>query len=338
MKFLLKLKEVLLGKPLNALNPKTKEHIALIAVIAWIGLGADGLSSSAYGPEEAFLALGENTHIAIYLAFATAITVFLISLSYNQVIELFPNGGGGYKVATHLLGPEAGVISGCALIIDYILTIAVSTASGVDALFSLLPTTWSLYKVEIEIGVIILLIVLNLRGMKESIKILLPLFLGFLLTHLAAIIIGVAYHYQGLGDVLPHASHEISNMSASIGLFATLGILLRAYSLGGGTYTGLEAVSNNVNMLAEPRVKTGKMTMLYMAVSLSITASGIILLYLLWQAAPVDGKTLNAVVFDKIIRELGLSHYWLTIILFFEAALLFVGANTGFLGCPAVMA
>jgi amino acid transporter len=338
MKFLLKLKEVLLGKPLNALNPKTKEHIALIAVIAWIGLGADGLSSSAYGPEEAFLALGEHTHIAIYLAFATAITVFLISLSYNQVIELFPNGGGGYKVATHLLGPEAGVISGCALIIDYILTIAVSTASGVDALFSLLPTTWSLYKVEIEIGVIILLIVLNLRGMKESIKILLPLFLGFLLTHLAAIIIGVAYHYQGLGDVLPHASYEISNMSASIGLFATLGILLRAYSLGGGTYTGLEAVSNNVNMLAEPRVKTGKMTMLYMAVSLSITASGIILLYLLWQAAPVDGKTLNAVVFDKIIRELGLNHYWLTIILFFEAALLFVGANTGFLGCPAVMA
>ena len=91
-------------------------------------------------------------------------------------------------------------------------------------------------------------------------------------------------------------------------------------------------------MLAEPRVRTGKLTMLYMAISLSFTAGGIILLYLIWHASPVEGQTLNAVVFEKIIRETHLGSYWLPIILFFEAALLFVGANTGFLGCPAVMA
>jgi len=338
MKLLSKAKELVFGKPLNALNPKIREHIALIAIIAWIGLGADGLSSSAYGPEQAFLALGNHTQMGIYLAFATAITVFLISLSYNQVIELFPNGGGGYKVATHLLGPKAGVVSGSALIVDYILTIAVSTASGVDALFSLLPDAFSLYKVEVEIAVIILLIMLNLRGMKESVKVLIPLFLGFLFTHLAIIIIGLSYHHHGLGDVMPNAGHAVKTMSASIGLFATMALLLRAYSLGGGTYTGLEAVSNNVNMLAEPRIKTGKLTMLYMAISLSFTASGIILLYLLWHATPVTNQTLNAVVFNKIIQTVGLNHFWLPIILFFEAALLFVGANTGFLGCPAVMA
>lgn len=340
MKFLLLLKNIILGKPLNALNPKIKENIALIAIIAWIGLGADGLSSSAYGPEQAFLALGSHTYMGIYLAFATALTVFLIALSYNQVIELFPNGGGGYKVATHLLGPRAGVISGSALIVDYILTIAVSTASAVDALFSLLPPAFAAHnhKVIVEIATIVLLIVLNLRGMKESIKILIPLFVGFLLTHLAIIIIGLVYHHHGLGDVMPNAGHEIKNMSASVGIFATIALLLRAYSLGGGTYTGLEAVSNNVNMLAEPRIKTGKLTMLYMAISLSITASGIILLYLLWHVKPVENATLNAVVFNNILHDVGLGHYWLTILMFFEAALLFVAANTGFLGCPAVMA
>ncbi|MDQ5921772.1 MAG: hypothetical protein QG673_1831, partial [Pseudomonadota bacterium] len=202
------LKQVLVGKPLNALNPHIKDHIALIAVIAWVGLGADGLSSSAYGPEQTFLALGGYTHMAIWLAMATAITVFLISISYNQVIELFPNGGGGYKVATHLIGPRAGVISGSALIVDYILTIAVSTASGVDAVFSLLPEFFSHYKVEVEIFIIIALIILNLRGMKESIRVLIPLFLGFLFTHLAFILTGLFYHEASIFRVLPQAVTE----------------------------------------------------------------------------------------------------------------------------------
>ena len=332
-----KIKELIVGKPLNAQNPNIKKHIALIAVIAWIGLGADGLSSSAYGPEEAFLALGQHTGIAIFLALLTALTVFIIALSYNQVIELFPNGGGGYKVATHLLGPYAGVISGSALIVDYILTIAVSTASGVDALFSLLPVAYSTHKVIIEMGVIVILVILNLRGMKESIRILLPLFLGFLVTHFLAIVIGIFYHGAQLQFIFPNAMSEANKMSDSIGLIAALAIFLRAYSLGGGTYTGLEVVSNNVNILAEPRVRTGKITMLYMAISLSFTAGGIILLYLLWAVKPEVGKTLNSIVFEKIISQVGLGQYWLPIILFFESALLFVGANTGFLGCPAVM-
>jgi Na+-driven multidrug efflux pump len=88
------------------MSPDTRRHIALIAFFAWVGLGADGLSSSCYGPEEAFLALGQHTHLALYLAIATAITVFIISFAYNQVIELFPSGG-GYKVATKLIGPYA---------------------------------------------------------------------------------------------------------------------------------------------------------------------------------------------------------------------------------------
>src|SRR5713101_8454349 len=128
----------LLGAPLDPFSNQTRQHIALVAFLAWIGLGADGLSSSCYGPEEAFLALGEHTHLALYMAAATALTVFVIAVGYNQVIELFPSGGGGYKVATNLIGPYTGLVSGAALIVDYMLTIAISVASGADAVFRVL--------------------------------------------------------------------------------------------------------------------------------------------------------------------------------------------------------
>jgi amino acid transporter len=120
----------LFGAPLDPFSHQTRQHIALVAFLAWIGLGADGLSSSCYGPEEAFLALGEHTHLALYMVAATALTVFVIAVGYNQVIELFPSGGGGYKVATNLIGPYTGLVSGAALIVDYMLTIAISVASG----------------------------------------------------------------------------------------------------------------------------------------------------------------------------------------------------------------
>src|ERR1700704_3899202 len=160
-----KLREVVLGKPRDPLSAETRHSVALIAFFAWVGLGADGLSSSCYGPEEAYLALVIHTHFGLYLAAAIAITVFIISLAYNQVIELFPNGGGGYKVATNLLGPHAGLVSGAALIVDYVLTIAISIASGADAMFSLLPLGMHNFKVGFEFIAIILLVALNLRGM-----------------------------------------------------------------------------------------------------------------------------------------------------------------------------
>jgi len=118
---------------------------------------------------------------------------------------------------------------------------------------------------------------------------------------------------------------------------------LRAYSLGGGTYTGIEAVSNNVQSLVESRVRTGKWTMFYMALSLAFTAAGIMVLYLLWDARHVDGRTLNAVTFESIIANIGfgspaMNQTALVVVLGFEAGLLLVAANTGFLGGPAVLA
>jgi amino acid transporter len=336
------IREIFLGKSLDPLNPATRHNIVLVAFLAWIGLGADGLSSSCYGPEEAFLALGAHTQLGLYLAVATALTVFIIALAYNQVIELFPSGGGGYKVATNLLGPHAGLVSGAALIVDYVLTIAISVASGADALFSLLPYGLHNFKFSAEILLLVLLIILNLRGMKESIKVLLPIFLGFFITHVFLIAYGINAHAQGLPALIPATLNETTTLAQNMGWVFVASLFLRAYSLGGGTYTGIEAVSNNINMLTEPRVRTGKLTMLYMATSLAFTAGGIIVLYLLWRVQPVEGQTLNAITFKAIIGSLGMSDWLnsasLAVVLALEAGLLLVAANTGFLGGPAVMA
>ena len=336
------LRERFIGKPLNPLNPDTRKHMVLVAFLAWVGLGADGLSSSNYGPEEAFLALGSHTQLGLYLALATALTVFIIAMAYNQVIELFPSGGGGYKVATKLLGSHTGLVSGAALVIDYVLTIAISVASGVDALFSLLPHGMQNFKLAAAVVLLLLLIILNLRGMKESIKILMPIVVGFFLTHAFLISYGIYAHAEGLPALIPDTIKETTTLAQQMGWIFVASLFLRAYSLGGGTYTGIEAVSNNVNMLAEPRVRTGKLTMFFMAFSLAFTAGGIIVLYLLWDVKHVDGMTLNAVTFDAIIATWGMPN-WLSgttllVVLVLEALLLFVAANTGFLGGPAVMA
>src|SRR5512139_3884185 len=209
-----KLRDAFFGPPRDPLAPETRQHIALIALLAWIGIGADGLSSSAYGPAEAFIALGSHSQLALYLAVATAFTVFVISLAYNQVIELFPNGGGGYKVATRLVSPYAGLVAGSALLVDYVLTIAISVASGVDALFSLLPPAQQLVKLEIEIAIVGVLIYLNLRGMRESIKVLAPIFIGFVITHFFLIAYGIVSHGPALRPEIDLTIRETHDLAA----------------------------------------------------------------------------------------------------------------------------
>ena len=138
-KFLARVKGVVLGGARDFRDPAIFHKLSLIAFFAWVGLGADGLSSANYGPEESFLALGVHGFLGIFVALATALTIFVIASSYSQIVELFPSGGGGYLVASKLLSPTLGMISGCALLIDYVLTITISIASGADAIFSFLP-------------------------------------------------------------------------------------------------------------------------------------------------------------------------------------------------------
>src|ERR1035441_6014450 len=122
--------DLIVGRPKNIRDPRLFHSLSLVAFLAWVGLGSDGLSSSCYGPEEAFLALGQHQYLAVFLALMTAITVFVIAASYSQTIDLFPSGGGGYLVATTLLGPYPGLVSGGALVVDYVLPNSNSITSG----------------------------------------------------------------------------------------------------------------------------------------------------------------------------------------------------------------
>ncbi len=328
----------LIGPPRDIKDSSLFHKISLVPILAWIGLGADGLSSSAYGPEEAFKALGDHTYLAIFLALATALTVFIISYAYSRIIEHFPSGGGGYVVATHTIGEKAGVISGCALLVDYMLTITVSIAACGDAFFSFLPIEYSPLKLPFEVLLIAILIILNLRGVKESVIILAPIFLTFFVSHVIMLGYGIIAHIGDIGPIFKDLRINFQNGISVLGGWGLFLLLLHAYSLGGGTYTGIEAVSNGLQIMREPRVQTGKRTMFYMSTSLAFTSGGIIICYLLLKIRPVEGQTLNAVLASDLFSRWYLGHWFALITILSEGALLLVAAQTGFVDGPRVMA
>lgn len=338
-----RLRRFVLGAPKDIKDPHAFHKLSLIALLAWVGLGADGLSSSAYGPEEAFRNLGEHRGLAIFLAAATAATVFIISYGYSRIIEQFPSGGGGYLVASKVLGGRVGVVAGSALLVDYVLTITISMAAGADAVFSFLPPSWHPYKLGVTTAGVALLTLMNLRGVKESVTSIAPIFALFIVTHVILLLVAIGTHIPELPAVTTEVRANVSQSFAALGTFGVLKLMMHAYSLGGGTYTGIEAVSNGVGMMREPRVATAKRTMGLMATSLAITASGLILSYLLWRAAPVEGKTMNAVLLELVaggwsVGGVRVGYAFVIVALLSEGALLFVAAQAGFLDGPRVMA
>jgi amino acid transporter len=331
-------RRIIIGAKKNIEDPKIFHKIALFPLLAWIGLGADGVSSSSYGPPEAFVALGNYTYLAVFLALGTAITVFIISYAYTRIIEHFPSGGGGYIVATHTISERAGVVSGSALLIDYMLTITVSIAACADAIFSFLPYSWQPLKVAFACLLILILIEMNLRGVKESVTILAPIFLVFIAAHALLLGYGLFAHSAQIVPVAHGIQAGLTRDLAAIGFVGILAVFLRAYSLGGGTYTGIEAVANGMQIMREPKVRTGKRTMAYMAVSLAVLSGGLFLCYLLWNVAPAPGQTLNAVLATSVFGDWPLGEVLALVTIFSEGALLMVAAQTGFIDGPRVMA
>ena len=333
-----RVKEAVIGGARRPDDPAIFYKLSLIAFFAWVGLGTDGLSSSCYGPQEAFLALGNHPALGIFVAIATALTVFVISTSYSQIIELFPTGGGGYVVASKLLSPSLGMLSGCALLIDYVLTITLSVASGTDALLSFLPALLA-YKVWIAAGFLAIITIANLRGVKESVLPLVPIFLVFVLTHAFAILYALIVHLFDIPRLAEVTVVDFQRSTNEIGLVAVILLILRAYSMGAGTYTGIEAVSNGIPILREPRQQTAKLTMRYMAISLAFTAGGLMIAYILYAARFAEGKTLNAVLFENMTSRWNpaIGRPFLLITLISEATILLVAAQTGFLDGPRVL-
>jgi amino acid transporter len=231
------------------------------------------------------------------------------------------------------------MISGCALLIDYVLTIAVSIASGADAFFSFLPLEWQSLKISFAVFIILLLIVMNMRGVKESILPLVPIFLLFLLTHAFLIIYTLVTHATSVPTIVTGLHADSTATVNQLGLFGTIFLIMKAYSMGAGTYTGIEAVSNGVPILREPRTKTAKITMIYMSISLAVVVLGLLLAYLLFNVSFVEGKTLNAVLLEQATAgwNPGWAQGFVLTTLIAEAAILFVAAQAGFLDGPRVL-
>src|SRR5882672_5721550 len=324
--------EVVFGKAKDPNDPSVHHGLSLIAFLAWVGLGADGLSSACYGPEATFKALGEYRHLAPFLALATMLTVSILSAAYASTIAAFPSGGGGYTVASGTLGRYPGMICGCALVIDYVLTVAISVASGADAIFSLpfMPPGWHQYKYVAVIVGLGLLMFMNFRGVKDSVMVLMPIFITFLIIH--ALLMAMSILQPPLAAV--HAGPAPVALPTAAAAF----LLLKAYSHGAGTYTGIEAISNSLSILREPRVQTARRAMIYMAVSLSVVAGGLLMSYLHVQVVPTAGKTLNAVLAESVFGTAGFGKMLVTVTLISEGMLLISAAQAGFIDGPRVLA
>ncbi|MCI0515529.1 APC family permease [candidate division KSB1 bacterium] len=335
-----RVRTLVIGDARNPNDPHIFHKLSLIAFFAWVGLGADGLSSSCYGPEEAFLSLQGHFYLGILVALGSVITIFVISASYSQIIELFPTGGGGYVVASKLLSPTVGMVSGSALLIDYVLTITLSIASGADAIFSFLPAQYYPYKLTFAMFGLLLLILLNLRGIKESVVPLVPIFLIFIITHVTVIIYSLFSNLTNISAVASTTIADIQKSQTELGFLGMILLVLRAYSMGAGTYTGIEAVSNGLPILREPKVATAKQTMRYMSFSLAFMVFGLMLGYILFRVEHVPGKTLNAVLLNTLTSgwNPGLGYIFVLVTLISEAVLLFVASQTGFLDGPRVLA
>ena len=185
---------------------------------------------------------------------------------------------------------------------------------------------------------IVFLVVINLRGIKESVTLLAPIFVVFVLTHAFLIGYGVFSHVPEIGAVTAEIQTGFRGGLATLGLGGMALLFLRAFSMGGGTYTGIEAVSNGLQILREPRVQNGKRTMIYMSASLALTAGGILVCYLLLGVSPVAGKTLNAVLAGQVFGGWSFGGVLSLVTIFTEGAILLVAAQAGFVDGPRVMA
>lgn len=335
-----RLRHFLVGAALDPSKPAAFRAFSLMAFLAWAGLGSDGLSSSAYGPEEIHAFLGSHAPLAAGIALATAATVGILCAGYMRIIEAFPAGGGGYLAASKLLSPLAGMVCGCALIMDYILTIAVSAAAAADSLFSLLPGEWQAHKAEAACMGLLVLIVLNLRGYGGPGPVLIPVFLIFLGTQVFAIAHALASHGLHPGALAADALGEARGIRADAGAWGALALVLGAYAMGAAGYGGIEAISDGMTGLREPRAKTAKRTMAYLMVSLAFLLGGLLLAYQLSGIEREPGRTMNASLFRAAAADWprAVSDAFVSAALICQALILFGACQVGFQAGPRVLA
>jgi amino acid transporter len=318
------IKRFLIGRPLKSaeLGEQKINKTKALAI-----LSSDALSSVAYGPEQILIVLITVGTAAFWYSIPIAVGVlFLLTaliLSYRQIIYAYPHGGGAYVVSKTNLGVNPGLVAGGSLLVDYILTVAVSVSAGTDAITSAFPTLHD-YNVEIAIVFVIFLTVLNLRGVTESASVLAyPVYLFVLALF---ILIGVGIFNIITGDVPQDLHAPIGTPVAGISLF----ILLRAFASGSSALTGVEAISNAIPNFKDPAPVNAARTLMMMGVLLAILFSGIVTLAYFYGIVP----KVEVTVVSQIAEETFGRNFMYFFIQGTTALILILAANTGYSAFP----
>ncbi len=323
----------LIGRPLATADAA---HQAIGKFVGLAVFSSDAMSSVAYGPQEMMMVLAAAGALglgyAVPLAIGIVVLLTILTLSYEQTIHAYPSGGGAYIVARDNLGELPAQIAGAALLTDYILTVAVSISSGVAQITSAFPHLYA-YRVEIAVALVLFIMVINLRGVKESGAIFAAPTYFFLAMAFLTVIVGLARFLTGnLGAVVDPPSLELTHGAQSLGLF----LLLRAFASGTTSLTGVEAISNGIPAFREPKSRNAGITLIWMSLILGSLMLGITFLAHQIGAVPSDrGETVISQLARTAFDSRGLI-YLATIAS--TTLILIMAANTSFADFPRLSA
>lgn len=324
----MKIKSYLIGRPLAN---QEMGHV-LVGVVFGLGLlSPDAISSNAYSLEEIMLELQHAGPAFYWLIIPIVLTIIallsILVLSYRGVIRAYPNGGGAYVVSKDNLGINFGLVAGASLLIDYILTVAVSTSAGVAALASAFPQIRP-YTIEFCAAAILLIALVNLRGVNESAKIFVVPTVLFVILELI-VICTVLFKYYILGDITI-AQHAVTVATSAPSQGFSLFLLLKAFSGGVTALTGVEAISNAVPIFKEPQARNAQRTLGLLAIIISVLLLGNAYVVLLMNLTPQPGQTLLSLVGQAAFGK----SFMYFVLQFSTAIILLVAANTSFTGFP----
>ncbi len=332
---LVRLRRTLLGRPLPTQALET-ERLSMVRALPI--LSSDALSSMAYGPEAglAILATAGATALAINIPIGIAIAVLmaLVVTSYRQVVAGHPHGGGSYAAARQHLGVTFGLVAGAALLVDYVLTVSVSVSSGVDALVSAFGALGGL-KVALGVGFIALLVVGNLRGVREAGAIFAAPTYAFVLSFGCLIVVGLVRAL--LFGAVHHPLGHYPPVAGSARALTPL-LILTAFASGSSSMTGIEAVSNSVPSFQPPEVHNAQRTLVRLGVILIVLFVGVDVLDLAYGAEPhLSG---SPTVVAQLARSVfvGIGGWFFYVVQFSTTLVLILAANTSFNGFPRLAA
>ena len=320
------LKRLFIGKPLK--SAENDEHkLSRFAALAL--LSSDALSSIAYGTEQIVVVLVTLSAAAIWysLPIAAFVIILLISLtlSYRQIIHAYPHGGGAYVVSSENLGRNAGLLAGGSLLVDYMLTVAVSVSAGAEAIISAIPALYG-HQVAISIGIVILITLMNLRGLRESASFLMLPVYSFIAIITLLIVVGLFKIVTGAQPL------NATALPGAVVPGISIALVLRAFSSGSSSLTVVEAISNAVPFFKKPRAKNAAGTLALMATILGFFFVGITFINYWYGIVPKEEVTVLSQI-GKAVFGQNILYYLLQ---FATALILAVAANTGFSAFPVL--